>query len=478
MRFILGCLILLIPTAVSASLQICPRMPVATATSHQFLTSINAAGQTTLAQPAFTDISGNLTNGQLPTAETWPSSGTVQATTPNVHGVLISGSGATATVLAPDASTTKVLTSGGTGADPTWSAAGTGTVTSVTFTGDGVVDSATPSTAVTSSGTVTATIINQAKNTFLAGPTSGSNAAPTFRSFASADMTAPTVQTLISNGTQTGWLFTISTSSTVAVGDTYTNNSNTYTVQGALSAQSGQVLFMSGTGATSGTTLTRSTGSGTSSITFSTKLATATYTTPTSPRVPVYLKIKMAGGGGGGGGSGTSAGTAPVAGNHSYFGANILLAAGGQNGINSTAGVGGGNGGACTITSPATGLALAGGQGGNSGSQGSGTIFSYGATGGGNAFGGAGAAGPANAGGSSAQGNTGGGGGGAGGPESTAAPGSGGGAGGYCEAIITNPISSYPYIIGSGGSGGAAGSTGFAGGGGAAGVIFVEEHYQ
>jgi hypothetical protein len=56
---------------------------------------------------------------------------------------------------------------------------GSGTVTSVTFTGDGVVDSSTPSTAVTTSGTVTATINTQAANTAF-GNFTGSTAAPTF----------------------------------------------------------------------------------------------------------------------------------------------------------------------------------------------------------------------------------------------------------------------------------------------------------
>ena len=66
---------------------------------------------------------------------------------------------------------------------------GSGTVTSVTFTGDGTVLSSTPSSAVTTSGTVTATIKNQSAGTFLAGPTSGSAAAPTFRA-----LQIPTVQ--------------------------------------------------------------------------------------------------------------------------------------------------------------------------------------------------------------------------------------------------------------------------------------------
>ena len=65
---------------------------------------------------------------------------------------------------------------------------GTGTVTSVTFTGDGVVDSSTPSSAVTTTGTVTATIKTQTANTVLAGPTTGSAANAAFRALVSADI--------------------------------------------------------------------------------------------------------------------------------------------------------------------------------------------------------------------------------------------------------------------------------------------------
>lgn len=65
---------------------------------------------------------------------------------------------------------------------------GTGTVTSVTFTGNGIVDSATPSTAVTTTGTVTATPLTQTRNTVLAGPASGSAATPTFRAIVNADL--------------------------------------------------------------------------------------------------------------------------------------------------------------------------------------------------------------------------------------------------------------------------------------------------
>ncbi len=86
----------------------------------------------------------------------------------NNHGVVLSGSANTMTVVAPVASTTKVLTSGGTGADPTWA-------------------DLSPSTF----GTQTA-------GTFLAGPTSGSAAAPTFRA-----LQAPTQQSFTSGTSQT-----------------------------------------------------------------------------------------------------------------------------------------------------------------------------------------------------------------------------------------------------------------------------------
>ena len=72
----------------------------------------------------------------------------------------------------------------------TASAGGTGTVTSVTFTGDGTVLSSTPSSAVTTTGTVTAALATQAKNVVLSGPASGSNAAPTFRAIVNADLPA------------------------------------------------------------------------------------------------------------------------------------------------------------------------------------------------------------------------------------------------------------------------------------------------
>lgn len=82
----------------------------------------------------------------------------------------------------------------------TSAAAGTGTVTSVTFTGDGTVLSSTPSGAVTASGTLTAALATQSANRVLAGPTSGGAAAPTFRALVGTDLPNPSAASL--GGTQ------------------------------------------------------------------------------------------------------------------------------------------------------------------------------------------------------------------------------------------------------------------------------------
>lgn len=68
--------------------------------------------------------SGNLSLTRLPTAVTWPSSGTVQSVTPTNHGVVISGSAASATVTAAGASGS-VLQGQGSSADPVFTSAPT-----------------------------------------------------------------------------------------------------------------------------------------------------------------------------------------------------------------------------------------------------------------------------------------------------------------------------------------------------------------
>ena len=354
--------------------------------------------------------------------------------------------------------TTIAYNHGGTGQSSSWNADGIVYASSTT---------ALASTAVGTSGQVLTS--------------NGSGNAPTMQTVPgnSTVLKAPTIQKFTSTGSTTGYLFTISTSTTCAVGDTYTNNGNTYTVLYALSAQSGQVLFTSGASApTSSGTLSRSSGSGTSSITFSLATALATYTAPTGPG-PLYLKIKLVGGGGGGGGAGTSAGTASTAGGNTFFGTLLLIGNGGGAGGGTTTTTNGGAGGSATINSPAVGFTAPGGGGGAGFSTNASNVSFLTGGSGGSSFivGGGSGTGDSNQNGTSGTGYGGGGGGGSVNSSSSSdISGGGGGGGGGVEAIITSPSSTYVYCVGAAGSG-ATGSS-FNGGAGVAGVVYVEEHYQ
>lgn len=292
---------------------------------------------------------------------------------------------------------------------------------------------------------------------------------------------APTVQKFLTTGSTTGWVFTISTSSTLAAGDTYTNNANTYTVLAALTAQTGQVLFTSGASApTASGTLTRSAGAGTASITFTAAGALGTYTTHTSPS-PLYIRVRALGGGSGGTGSSTAAannGGASGAGGATLFGPNLIAAGGASAAAGGAGQVGGGGGGASLGTGP-IGIAVPGATGTGSGEITTGANnFGFGAPGAASAFGGGGYGGGGNSAGQAATANTGAGGGGAGIPQ-LGTSGAGGGSGGFVDAMITSSVAAtYVYAIGGGGTAGAAGTSGFAGGAGASGFLEVTEYYQ
>ncbi len=307
---------------------------------------------------------------------------------------------------------------------------------------------------------------------------------------------APTVSRATASGTgtggfgssQQGWLFNISTSSTLAIGDTYTNNGNTYTVQGALTAQTGQVLFMSGTGALSGTTLTKAvSAAGPATITFTNTgtnplnpMATYLYTTPSSPRTPLFLKIRLIGGGGGGGAA-TTVSTNSVDGRSTAFGTLFLLAGGGLAGPNAGDGAAGGAGGTINWTaSPWTASAsinqirMVNGIQGSQAPRNTAGEVTQGGPGApspfGMNFGGAGTSATA-----TALANTGAGGGGAGRKTVNNNAGGGGGSGAYAEFILSSPGSTYLYVVG---TGGAAGTGTLNGSDGSAGIILVEEFYQ
>ena len=275
-------------------------------------------------------------------------------------------------------------------------------------------------------------------------------------------------------GSQFGYLFTISTSAVLSVGDTYTNNGNTYTALNSLSSVSGQVLFMSGAGTlTTGSPLVRSSGSGTSSITFTANQPLYKYTTPTNVS---YLDVLLIGGGGGGAGGGGSA-AAGTSGGTTVFGTLLCAAGGGQStGSTGTPSSGGTN----LTTSPwgcSTGATIVLNQAGGSGSGGfysGGTNATGGSGSGGNSCaGGAGGSNGFNGNGFAAIANTGsGGGGGSNVSNVNDISGSGGGAGGCLEFIIPNPSGTYVYSVGAGGSGGSSSTSGGAGG---SGKILIKE---
>lgn len=192
-----------------------------------------------------------------------------------------------------------------------------------------------------------------------------------------------------------------------------------------------------------------------------------TYTTPTSPRTPLYLVVEMVGGGGGGGGGGASPGTATAGGNTTFSG----FTAGGGAGAPSGGGAGGG-GGTC---SGGAELEIIGQMGGTSDTA----ARAFGINGGfgGNSFySGSGWSGPNGTGGTAVA-NTGSGGGGGGG-NTLANPGSGGGAGAFSRARIGSPTSTYSFSVGAFGAAGSAGTSGQSGGNGSVGRIIVTEYYQ
>lgn len=301
-----------------------------------------------------------------------------------------------------------------------------------------------------------------------------------FRSGGSGSLTAPTKQAFSSTGTQSGLLFTISTSTTCAVGDTYTNNGNTYTVLNALSAVSGQVLYMSGTGGTSGATLTRATGAGTASVTFSANITLATYTLPAGTK---WIKVTLIGGGGGGGGTASTAASAGTGGGGGGGGTCIKWIAnpgttwyyaaqsagtGGSAGNN-----GGTNGGIAVFGASGITFITATGGAGGSGSAGNLSVIQYGSAGG---LGGTGTGGDINIVGSD------------GGPgvtlSSTQALGGPGGTstmGGSVQSRTSfSQAGNNGYNFGGGGGGGTEINNGgaFAGGNGGASLVFVEEFTQ
>lgn len=279
---------------------------------------------------------------------------------------------------------------------------------------------------------------------------------------------APAVQRFTTSGAYTyNWTvaFIVSSASATA-GATYTNNGVTFTVSNTIA--SGTLLYASGNGTPQQSgTLTKSTGTGDSTITFS------------AYRVPLYIEVVGIGAGGGGAGGGTTGAgsTGASTGGNTTF-STIMTASGGVGGLKWDIGSAG-DGGAISITTSSTVIAVESGAG-----AGGGNGQPYAAAGTSGGHGGPSYLGSGSRGGTggnaavNASSPGGGGGGGSTGAVASSYSGGGGGAGGYGRMIIYSPSSQYTGSVGAKGAKGAAGGSGSAGGDGADGIVIVKEFYQ
>jgi hypothetical protein len=280
----------------------------------------------------------------------------------------------------------------------------------------------------------------------------------------------PTVQKFTSGSTYNKNYTFVITSGSATVGATYTNNGVTYTVWATVASATQVVMNGSGAPAASGT-LTKASGTGDSTLTFSQVLA------------PLYIEVEAVGPGGGGAGSSTSqsdshSGTAGSGATTFGTGGSQISAGAGSGGGSIAGNSGGGAGGTSSLGTGNIGIANTGNYGG-SGSLGvTSSSFPVAPSGGAGPFGGSGPGGPVNQAPANNPAANSGSGGGAGGAPSAGNSGGAGGAGGYVRAIISSPGASYSISVGTGGTFGSAGTSGQAGRAGADGIIIVTEHYQ
>lgn len=308
--------------------------------------------------------------------------------------------------------------------------------------------------ALRQANAVTSTLAQLVSNTLGVDVNDDDNQAKLLAQLTAAVMPLdPIIDTFFAPGTSTlsPTVYFFVASANATAGATYTNNSQTFTVQSTIAA--GILLQMSATGLPSVSgTLVKSSGTGDSTITFY------------AYRSPKRFIVTLVAGGGGGGPGGTSVGTPSGNGGNSSFGT-LITCQGGSGGGNG----GGGTGGTNTVNSPAIALISIDGTDGGGGGQAA--VYAYTGSGGGSALGGAGLGGAAAAVGRNAKSSSGsGGGGGSSGSGVSANAGGGGASGSYVKAEIPNPSTTYTVIIGAGGSAGLTGGQGNNGGVGAGGL--------
>jgi hypothetical protein len=369
-------------------------------------------------------------------------------------------------------------------ANGTWSSAYStgsagGTVTSVTFTGDGVLLSNTPSTPVTTSGTLTATLNTQASNTYFGGSDiAGVIANPTFKSFLAA-----TVQQFGggSSGTYVPtYTFQATSAVSVTAGARYTWNGIDYLTV-SVSLTSSNVFYLTASAQygvpASGSLTIHSGDTGPSSLSYS-----------SWSNSPLYIRIEMLGAGGAGAayqggqpgapGSGTSS-TFTVINTITESSLGTLTAGGGGGATNTSNGyTQGGSAGVPSVSGSTsiTGIIVPGNPGSSAASPlGNGT----GGNGGASMWGGAGKGGAYNSGpvAGTAGASPGAGGGGYSGASGSNG-GGGGGSGAWFDVLLYNPwpagsFYGYPYSMGTGGVNASAGTCD-----GAGGFLRITEYYQ
>jgi hypothetical protein len=319
----------------------------------------------------------------------------------------------------------------------------------------------------TANAALNALLPSQTSNAGKVLQTDGTNTSWGTAASGSLNLVNPSLQIFTSgSGNYNLMKYFVISSGNATAGDTYTNNSVTFTVHKTVS--SSLFVYMHGNGdpAASGT-LTRTSGSGDATLTFSTY------------QKPIYIKVKMVGGGGGGAGSAAAAsnnGGNGGDGTATTFGTTLLSAGPGIKGLKG--GEAGGAGGTASLGTGPVGVAIAGTPGGPGQYLGVASAYPMGGNGGSTPFGGGGSGGGGGAGAARAGATNTGSGGGGGAIASNAVSGSGGGGGAYVDARINTPSSTYAYVVGTGGSAGSAGTGGAVGGAGAAGIILVEEFYQ
>lgn len=172
---------------------------------------ITLTGTVSLAAITSHTLLANITGGSAAPIPNTPSS--VLDIIGSTQGDLLYRSATGWTVL-PPGTANNILTTGGAGANPSWSSVGSGTVQSVGLALPSSILTVSGS-PVTGTGTLTGSLATQTANIVWAGPTTGSAATPTFRSLVGADLPNPSATTLggiqSTVGASHQWVSSIST---------------------------------------------------------------------------------------------------------------------------------------------------------------------------------------------------------------------------------------------------------------------------